>query len=241
MTKKSAAPEVSCEEPSAEDCIEQALIAAAETQPSWKHRCHAILAALGSDFGDPDWEMPEEARRKDMLIAALIENGSQVLDGALAWPRDPSETLKSDARVVGFGWHIPMSVAITASEDGGFCLDVDGERLPGPVATLQAAMERANAIYRARMNAALRERVTDKGGLKRRRLQWHDGEAWSPMGTFTVTSEDNAWRWHLKAHDGEQVGDACESERAAKLGAEQKLDRMLVSCFAMGEAPFERL
>ncbi|EPX83941.1 hypothetical protein [Salipiger mucosus] len=55
-----------------EESIENALQAASETQPSWKHRCHAILNALGYNFGDPDWEMPDEARQKTMLIGALL-------------------------------------------------------------------------------------------------------------------------------------------------------------------------
>lgn len=45
----------------AEDKIENAVQAMAETQPSWEYRCHAIVSALGVDFGGPTPEgIPEE-------------------------------------------------------------------------------------------------------------------------------------------------------------------------------------
>lgn len=43
--------------------IEGATIAASETQPTWHHRCNKIMAALGYDYGDADWMMPDEKRR----------------------------------------------------------------------------------------------------------------------------------------------------------------------------------
>lgn len=48
--------------------IENAQIAAAETAPSWKHRCYAIMGALGLDYGDPDFLMPDEANRLQNLV-----------------------------------------------------------------------------------------------------------------------------------------------------------------------------
>jgi hypothetical protein len=56
-----------------EESIENAHIAASETQPSWKHRCHAILGALGADYGDPDWMMPGDRRKLDAALARVAE------------------------------------------------------------------------------------------------------------------------------------------------------------------------
>lgn len=43
--------------------IENATYAASETQPTWHHRCNKIMAALGYDYGDANWMMPDEKRR----------------------------------------------------------------------------------------------------------------------------------------------------------------------------------
>jgi len=42
------------DEPTTEERIENAAQAMSETSRSWKHRCFAIMAALGLDFGDVD-------------------------------------------------------------------------------------------------------------------------------------------------------------------------------------------
>jgi hypothetical protein len=55
-----------------EERIDNATMAATETQPSWKHRCYSIMAALGVDCGDPDWLMPDE-RKKLAEAEAEIE------------------------------------------------------------------------------------------------------------------------------------------------------------------------
>jgi len=47
------------EEITAEDRIENAAQEAASTHRSWEDRCHAILSALGLDFGGPTPDMPE--------------------------------------------------------------------------------------------------------------------------------------------------------------------------------------
>ena len=57
-----------------ENNIENACLAAAETQPSWKHRCYQILDALGFDYGDPDCVMPDDRKRISELEAALRED-----------------------------------------------------------------------------------------------------------------------------------------------------------------------
>jgi hypothetical protein len=56
-----------------EEQIENAQIAASETQPSWKHRCHMILGALGLDYGDPDWIMPGDRKKLDAALARVAE------------------------------------------------------------------------------------------------------------------------------------------------------------------------
>lgn len=53
--------------------IEDAKQAASETQKSWKHRCHAILSALGLDFGDPDFEIPSVHERKLNALARIVD------------------------------------------------------------------------------------------------------------------------------------------------------------------------
>lgn len=40
--------------------IENAGLAACETQPSWERRCYAIMAALGLDYGEPSPDIPEQ-------------------------------------------------------------------------------------------------------------------------------------------------------------------------------------
>ena len=40
--------------------IENAEQAMSETQPSWEYRCHAIMAALGTNYGGPTPDIPEE-------------------------------------------------------------------------------------------------------------------------------------------------------------------------------------
>lgn len=56
-----------------EQRIESASIAASETAPSWKHRCHRILGALGFDYGDPDWLMPGDRRRLEAALTRIAE------------------------------------------------------------------------------------------------------------------------------------------------------------------------
>lgn len=46
-----------------EEKIENANQAASETQPDWRHRCYRILSALGFDYGDPDFMMPDEVKK----------------------------------------------------------------------------------------------------------------------------------------------------------------------------------
>lgn len=53
--------------------IENAVQAASETQPSHKHRCVMIMAALGYDYGDADWLMPGDLRRLDAARARVAE------------------------------------------------------------------------------------------------------------------------------------------------------------------------
>lgn len=58
--------------------IENAVMAASETQPTHKHRCVRIMGALGYDYGDPDWLTPGDVRRLDAALARVAE-----LEGAL--------------------------------------------------------------------------------------------------------------------------------------------------------------
>lgn len=44
----------------AEEKIENAAQAMAETSPSWERRCHSIMAALELDFGGPTPDIPEQ-------------------------------------------------------------------------------------------------------------------------------------------------------------------------------------
>lgn len=64
--------------PTPEERIENAQMAASETQPSWKHRCYAIMGALGLDYGDPDWEMPDDRKRSQ---ERLVQDVAHKLTG----------------------------------------------------------------------------------------------------------------------------------------------------------------
>lgn len=66
-----------------EERIENAHMAASETQPSWKHRCHAILGALGADYGDPDWMMPGERRKLEAALARVAELEEKLQEKAM--------------------------------------------------------------------------------------------------------------------------------------------------------------
>lgn len=76
-----------------EEKIENAKQAMSETQPSWEYRCHAIVAALGCNYGGPTPDIPEEhtwyARnlklnkdRAERLEAALKEAADRLQKGA---------------------------------------------------------------------------------------------------------------------------------------------------------------
>lgn len=66
-----------------EEQIENAQIAASETQPSWKHRCHMILGALGLDYGDPDWIMPGDRKKLEAALARVAELEERLQEKAL--------------------------------------------------------------------------------------------------------------------------------------------------------------
>jgi hypothetical protein len=51
--------------------IENAHMAATDTQPTWKHRCYYIMEALGADYGDPDWVMPDDRKEVERLRELL--------------------------------------------------------------------------------------------------------------------------------------------------------------------------
>ncbi|NTF17276.1 hypothetical protein G6L37_02370 [Agrobacterium rubi] len=74
-----------------EESIENASIAAAETSPSWKHRCHDIMGALGIDYGDPDWLMPRDRRRLEAALARVEE--LETLLGEKSMSQDEVERL----------------------------------------------------------------------------------------------------------------------------------------------------
>jgi hypothetical protein len=54
-----------------EQRIEDAVEAVSETAPSYKHHLTAAMSALGRDFEDPDWELPNVAKRSDALQAQV--------------------------------------------------------------------------------------------------------------------------------------------------------------------------
>lgn len=77
--------------------IENASQAAAETQPSWKHRCYAIMSALGFDYGDPDWVMPDEQKKLEVAEVRVA-----YLEEKLADAEKRINALRSAVRAEGF-------------------------------------------------------------------------------------------------------------------------------------------
>lgn len=75
--------------------IESALMAAAETQPSWGARVSRVLAAIGSDFGGPD--VCDQAIRTDLL--RQFEN-----EGWKLVPVEPTPMMLTSSDLVG--WNI---------------------------------------------------------------------------------------------------------------------------------------
>ena len=67
------------------EAIENAQMASAETQPSWKHRCYRIMGALGIDCGDPDWLMPDERREITTLRAEVERLQKAMGDARVVW------------------------------------------------------------------------------------------------------------------------------------------------------------
>lgn len=59
--------------------IEDAVNAVTETAPSWKHHLHAAMSALGHDFGDPDWERPDQRKRSEHLQSRLNEAEARLM------------------------------------------------------------------------------------------------------------------------------------------------------------------
>jgi hypothetical protein len=77
--------------------IDNAQQAASETQDSWKHRCYAIMGALGLDYGDVEWVMPDERKQ---------------IDNAMALLRDvPGETLEDRVKTA-ITWHLGLQVEL---------------------------------------------------------------------------------------------------------------------------------
>lgn len=66
-----------------EAMIDNAAMAAAETSPSWKHRCYSIMGELGLDYGDPDWLMPGERRKLDAALARISDLENLVAEQAM--------------------------------------------------------------------------------------------------------------------------------------------------------------
>lgn len=98
-----------------EERIENAHMAASETQPSWKHRCYAILGALGADYGDPDWIMPGERRKLDAALARVAELEGKLQEKVMG--QDEVERLlglEKDLR------HCAVVFETTFGEDGGW-------------------------------------------------------------------------------------------------------------------------
>ncbi|MNU30501.1 hypothetical protein D3C71_190010 [compost metagenome] len=95
--------------------IENAHMAASETQPSWKHRCYAILGALGADYGDPDWIMPGERRKLEAALARVAELEGKLQEKAMG--QDEVERLlglEKDLR------HCAVVFETAFGEDGGW-------------------------------------------------------------------------------------------------------------------------
>jgi hypothetical protein len=74
--------QLTAERDAALERIENATMAAAETQPSWEHRCYAILSALGLDFGEPTPDIPEQngwyAKKMQRLEDQLIKYEDEI-------------------------------------------------------------------------------------------------------------------------------------------------------------------
>jgi hypothetical protein len=77
--------------------IDNAQQAASETQDSWKHRCYAIMAALGLDYGDVDWVMPDERKQIDNAMALLGDV--------------PGKTLEERVKTA-ITWHLALQVEL---------------------------------------------------------------------------------------------------------------------------------
>lgn len=103
-----------------EESIEDAHQAASETQPSWKHRCYAIMAALGVDYGDPDWMMPDEHKA---LTARVKE-----LEAALEWYAD-SAHYRTRVDPYGDGRNYPAMVQLDYGEKARAALTPEKEKI----------------------------------------------------------------------------------------------------------------
>ena len=103
-----------------EEMLENAAIAAADTSPSWKHRCYSIMGALGFDYGDPDWLMPGERRRLDAALARISELEDMLAERSL--PLEEIERLLDveqslERHHVGYDGSFPPLVWYVRSND----------------------------------------------------------------------------------------------------------------------------
>lgn len=122
-----------------EQRIENAHMAASETQPSWKHRCHAILGALGADYGDPDWMMPGERRKLDAALARVAELEERLQEKSMG--QDEVERLLGLERDLR---HCAVVFETALGEDGGWHV-----RLIGSYSLISSHATRWDAISAA--------------------------------------------------------------------------------------------
>lgn len=228
--------------PTAEERIENALQAASETHSSWMHRCEAILTALGANFGDPEWEMPDVAKRKDMLISSLLYALDRPPQNDLAWPENPESYFAQHEHLPARGKIVPFYGEITLNSELGFKCYVPGDTDPTSYRpTLSDAIAELEGKYRVKVKAALMERLEDNGGMRRPHLAWDaDSVARTPMGVFRIHrgEEPGTFQWELITHEGVQHScEDFEGKRSARLAAEKHFSKLMAQCFALGDRP----
>ncbi len=122
-----------------EESIASAHLAASETQPSWKHRCHAILGALGADYGDPDWMMPGDRRKLEAALARVAELEERLQEKTMG--QDEVERLLGLEKELR---HCAVVFETAFGEDGGWHV-----RLIGSYRLISAHATRWDAISAA--------------------------------------------------------------------------------------------
>jgi hypothetical protein len=91
--------------------IDEVVTVASETAHSWRDRCYEILGALGLDFGDPNFEMPDEMSKRQIVEKERDDAREHAVQARLR------EKTAEDARVSAVDKAAKLELGLQAYKD----------------------------------------------------------------------------------------------------------------------------